>query len=87
MRWLGCLITGLVLAAASNAEDEKPPYRGALRKAADEEGTVSITVPKGWTDKEKPDGTLIHVYATAGGGHDIAVTREAGPPGVALAPR
>ncbi|MHC4941133.1 MAG: hypothetical protein ACYTHK_19530 [Planctomycetota bacterium] len=72
MRW--CLI--LILAAPAFAEDI--PFSGAMRKASAEDGAVTITVPKRWTDKEKAGDMLIRVYATGSGGHDITVTRESG---------
>ncbi|MHC4451278.1 MAG: hypothetical protein ACYS0E_14260 [Planctomycetota bacterium] len=74
MRWMGCLL--LILSAPSWAEGEKVPYRGPFRKAVDEGGAVSITIPKRWADKERAGEMLIHVMGA--GGHDITVTRESG---------
>jgi len=70
------LAAPLLVAPLLAGETDKNPFSGTMRKAADEGGVVSITVPERWTDKEKAGDVLIHVYAAGGGGHDILVVRE-----------
>ncbi|MEM8885711.1 MAG: hypothetical protein AAGD14_16720 [Planctomycetota bacterium] len=70
-----CLIwIQLLLAVPCWADEAKSPFRGPMREAADEDGTVSITIPKRWVDTEKGGGMLVRVRGA--GGHDISVTRE-----------
>jgi len=78
MRSLAVLLALPLLAPALRAEEGQNPFGGELRKAADEDGVVSITVPKRWVDRDRGADCIIHVYAAGGGGHDVLVTREGG---------
>jgi len=82
MRALALLTALGLLVATAGAEEKKSPFRGEMREAMDEEGRISITVPKRWTDKELAEDQLLRVYALGSGGHDIKLERRQGQPDV-----
>ena len=71
-------LAACVGAAMASAEEAKSPFRGEMRRAVDEDGRISITVPKRWTDKELAEGQVLRVYALGSGGHDIKIERRQG---------